>query len=353
MQTDREHHALAAQHPPGDHRIRPTGRAPGPPLAAPDSADVGQHIRSDAPAAPSIEGHPDVPAFPHASGRIGPPATPFAGLALRAPVRVRASIASPQAAPLLHASAARARLERLGWRFRADPQRADAPVELHRALAGGPALVAALAARRVDRGEPLPERPRAAIEQVLGVPFGDARIHTGAEAAALAGALRADAITIGDEIFFGAGKARFDTDEGLALLGHELTHVAQARGVQPAPLPPRAPRRPTLAPAAPGDAQPDEGEALHVERTLLALLAPPAIQAPVGAPVAAPPGGARPAAPAGIATAAADRTLGEHSAGTMPAPVGQQHEPPDLDALARQVYDRLRFRLLIEQERRG
>jgi hypothetical protein len=37
----------------------------------------------------------------------------------------------------------------------------------------------------------------------------------------------------------------------------------------------------------------------------------------------------------------------------MPAPVGQQHQSPDLDALACQVYDRLRFRLLIEQERRG
>jgi hypothetical protein len=366
VQTDREHHALAAQHPPGDHSIRPMDRAPGPPLAAPDSADAGQHMRSDAPAAPGIEEHPDVPAFPHASGRIGPPATPFGGLALRAPVRVRAGVAPRQAAPLLHASTARARLERLGWRFRADPQRADAPVELQRAQASGPALVAALAARRVARGEPLPERPRAALEQVLGVPFGDARIHTGAEAAALADALRADAVTIGDEIFFGAGKARFETAEGLALLGHELTHVAQARGVRPVPLPPRAPRRPTLAPEAPGDAQPDEGEALHVERTLRMLLAPPALWAPAGAPVAAPPGGARPAppvgsalgsarpaAPAGIATAAADRTLGEHSAGAMPAPVGQQHQSPDLDALACQVYDRLRFRLLIEQERRG
>lgn len=55
------------------------------------------------------------------------------------------------------------------------------------------------------------------------------RIHADAESASTAKALNADAFTIRDHIFFGAGRFAPRTFSGRALLAHELAHVAQHR----------------------------------------------------------------------------------------------------------------------------
>jgi len=54
-----------------------------------------------------------------------------------------------------------------------------------------------------------------------------ARLHRDATAAAAARALRADAFTVGRDIFFAAGKYQPGTSAGRELLSHELVHVAQ------------------------------------------------------------------------------------------------------------------------------
>ena len=55
------------------------------------------------------------------------------------------------------------------------------------------------------------------------------RIHTDTEAAAASQAMGAAAVTIGNDIYFAAGRFRPDTGPGRALIAHELTHVEQQR----------------------------------------------------------------------------------------------------------------------------
>ena len=56
------------------------------------------------------------------------------------------------------------------------------------------------------------------------------RIHTGWRGAELAAAFGARAFTFGRDIVFGQGEYRPETDGGLRLLAHELTHVLQQTG---------------------------------------------------------------------------------------------------------------------------
>jgi hypothetical protein len=57
----------------------------------------------------------------------------------------------------------------------------------------------------------------------------DVRVHTGAEAAGITRALGAQALTVGNNIFFGRGKYDPQSASGSRLLSHELAHVAQQR----------------------------------------------------------------------------------------------------------------------------
>ncbi|HVV82711.1 MAG TPA: DUF4157 domain-containing protein [Kofleriaceae bacterium] len=74
-------------------------------------------------------------------------------------------------------------------------------------------------------GSPLDGDTRSDMESSFGASFGDVRIHQdgGAEQA---GAL---AYTRGTDIHFAAGQYQPETDQGAALLGHELAHVQQQR----------------------------------------------------------------------------------------------------------------------------
>jgi hypothetical protein len=90
---------------------------------------------------------------------------------------------------------------------------------------------------------------RAAMEPRFGRDFGDVRIHTGRQAEASAGAVDANAYTIGRDIVFGPGRYAPHTVEGRRLLAHELTHVVQqgaspgSRNVSARPMSHSKPRR--------------------------------------------------------------------------------------------------------------
>jgi hypothetical protein len=61
----------------------------------------------------------------------------------------------------------------------------------------------------------------------MGHNFSSVRIHTGPDAERLAKHMHAQAFTVGNHIFFNAGKFQPDTEAGIKLLAHELTHVIQ------------------------------------------------------------------------------------------------------------------------------
>jgi hypothetical protein len=60
-----------------------------------------------------------------------------------------------------------------------------------------------------------------------------ATFHDDATSHAAAEALGANAFTAGSDVYFGAGQFSPGTEQGQALIGHELTHVAQSEGVAP------------------------------------------------------------------------------------------------------------------------
>ncbi|MCB1886572.1 MAG: DUF4157 domain-containing protein [Rhodocyclaceae bacterium] len=80
-----------------------------------------------------------------------------------------------------------------------------------------------------EGGTPLPAHARADMEARFGLDFGAVRIHTGGEAARLAGAVDAHAFTLGEHIVFDHGRFAPEAPGGRFLLAHELAHVAQQR----------------------------------------------------------------------------------------------------------------------------
>ena len=82
-----------------------------------------------------------------------------------------------------------------------------------------------------DGGQPLPESVRAFFEPRFGFDFSQVRVHTGAQATNAARELNAQALTIGQDIYFGEGRYQPNTKQGQQLLAHELTHTIQQGSV--------------------------------------------------------------------------------------------------------------------------
>ncbi|MCW2602019.1 MAG: hypothetical protein JWN61_154 [Pseudonocardiales bacterium] len=85
-------------------------------------------------------------------------------------------------------------------------------------------------------GRPLHYSLRSSMEGAMGADFGDVRVHSGPKAEALSAEVGARAFTTGNDIFLGAGAPELESDAGIELLGHELTHTIQQRGGSPAPV---------------------------------------------------------------------------------------------------------------------
>jgi len=65
------------------------------------------------------------------------------------------------------------------------------------------------------------------MESRFSADFSDVNIHTGARATDLTAQLKAQAFTVGNDIYFNEGKYSPETDSGKHLLAHELTHTIQ------------------------------------------------------------------------------------------------------------------------------
>jgi hypothetical protein len=85
-------------------------------------------------------------------------------------------------------------------------------------------------ARTRGGGSALDARVRERNGPALGDRLDDVRVHTDADAAALARSVSARAFTTGTDVYFGSGEYRPGSIEGDRLLSHELAHVAQQRG---------------------------------------------------------------------------------------------------------------------------
>lgn len=81
--------------------------------------------------------------------------------------------------------------------------------------------------RTTGLGEMLAASLRTRLQPHLKFDPSIARIHRGAAAATAARELKAEAFTIGQDVFFGEGRYAPDTREGFGLLAHELAHVGQ------------------------------------------------------------------------------------------------------------------------------
>jgi hypothetical protein len=76
-------------------------------------------------------------------------------------------------------------------------------------------------------GMPLDWSLRKSMESRLGHDFSKVRVHTDEFAGKSAKTLNAAAYTVGSDVFFNAGRYAPSTSDGLRLIAHELTHVAQ------------------------------------------------------------------------------------------------------------------------------
>ncbi|MFK4687908.1 eCIS core domain-containing protein [Streptomyces pristinaespiralis] len=76
-------------------------------------------------------------------------------------------------------------------------------------------------------GQPLDLSVRRELEEQLGHDFGRVRLHTDRDAGTLTEMLGADAVAVGQDIFFREGAYRPGTLDGQRLLAHELLHTVQ------------------------------------------------------------------------------------------------------------------------------
>ena len=134
-------------------------------------------------------------------------------------------------------------------------QRSGDMLRPSRIPAGGPldpGITSAIDASR-GGGRPLERAARQRLEQGLGEPLGDVRVHADAHTATLARAVSARAFTVGSDLFFAAGAYRPGSRDGDKLIAHEVTHAVQQRG---------APASGPLTVSAPADAAEVEAEAM-------------------------------------------------------------------------------------------
>lgn len=97
------------------------------------------------------------------------------------------------------------------------------------------------------QGNPLPSNVLREMEKQFGQRFSGVIVHNDPLSAELCQELNARAFTVGDDIYFAPGEYAPETDSGLELLAHELTHVVQQNGAIPQPS--RLARQPTAAAA--------------------------------------------------------------------------------------------------------
>ncbi len=102
--------------------------------------------------------------------------------------------------------------------------------QLKRKVDGQPDVASGIASelkQNMSNGKPLPLSVRRFMEPRFKADFSQVKIHTDDRAAKLSRGLNAQAFTLGNQIFFGKGKFKPESDEGKELIAHELTHTVQ------------------------------------------------------------------------------------------------------------------------------
>lgn len=92
----------------------------------------------------------------------------------------------------------------------------------------------ALTTSLAGAGEPLPARIADGAERAYGSSVSDVRVHTDSGAATSANRLGAEAFTRGTDVYFASGKYDPESEHGRFVLMHEVAHVVQGRGAEPA-----------------------------------------------------------------------------------------------------------------------
>ncbi|HTM20180.1 MAG TPA: DUF4157 domain-containing protein, partial [Kofleriaceae bacterium] len=97
-------------------------------------------------------------------------------------------------------------------------------------------------------GQPLPAELAGRLGDSLGRDLSGVRVHTGAQSAAAADSLAANAFTVGRDIHFAEGTYQPDSPAGQRLIAHEVAHTVQ-QGTGTAPATPQT----ELRVSTPGD----------------------------------------------------------------------------------------------------
>ena len=189
-------------------------------------------------------------------------------------------------------------------------------------------------------GQPLPSSTRNFFESRFGADFSGVRLHKDAGASSAANDLKAQAFTVGQDIFFGTGRYASDSTAGQRLLAHEFTHTIQQQPTTAVPSPPPAlPAK--AAPETPSESGLKVTEtgtvvSLESKRETPSTAAPLTSTAAVPVPekasgaIAVPKEGAKEAVPT-EPSAAAPAVTAEPSAPRVP------QDDPDFQAVVKQV----------------
>lgn len=132
-------------------------------------------------------------------------------------------------------------------------------------------------------GRPLSDDARNFLESRLGVDLGVVRLHDDAPARALAQRINARAFTFGQDVFFGAGELRPQSQSGMRLLAHEVAHTLQGPGFALRRVPETDSTSESIAAVDPGEDLLEQSDAIfkavdgirrNLQRVLVDLVMP-------------------------------------------------------------------------------
>lgn len=221
-----------------------------------------------------------------------------------------------------------------------------------------PDLTGDLASLEQSSPQSLDLRSREILAAILPFPLPAVQIYANSLADTIARQYRADALSWGNRILFRRHTLVPHRREGLALLGHEMTHVNQsslpAPGDEVEALANEAKILQALE-SAPGaistasflDSMPPPGRPWGPARSVFSTPQPPAsVQGP-------PRGPSESGAPAGLRAARSDRPLGTGTSGPPPAAALTEISEGQLRLIKEEVYRDIMQRIRTEFERGG
>jgi hypothetical protein len=103
-------------------------------------------------------------------------------------------------------------------------------INANRNASGPMARATNVAAPGNSKGQPLPAVVAEQLRSVLGDAVDQVRVHVGREAASFSESLNANAVTVGTDVFFNAGRFDASSEQGLRILAEEVHHAVVGGG---------------------------------------------------------------------------------------------------------------------------